>query len=147
MGYGRRKRALKSSTSQTIFPWLKAFLAHANAHGTLPDVLSWHVTMVGANASELEGQHAALKAWAKSEGIPLPPMAHNEIVGPSESLSPAANLAFLSTLERLQAEHSCRACWTDAARQNPFASCPTPRALLTPQVQPGSLYRCGKSAF
>ena len=34
----------------------------------------------------------------------------------------------------------------ESVRQAPFASCPTPRALLTPQVQPGSLYRCGKSA-
>ena len=28
--------------------------------------------------------------------------------------------------------------------QNPFASCPVQRALLTPQVNPGSLYRCSK---
>lgn len=76
--------------------------------------------MVGANASELEGHHATLKAWAKSEGIPLPPIGHNEVIGPSESLSPAANLAFLSTLERLEVEHSCRACWTDdVTKQSP----------------------------
>lgn len=77
-------------------------------------------TVVGSNASELEEHHATLKAWAISEGIPLPPIGHNEIVGPSESLSPAANLAFLSTLERLEAEHSCRACWTDdMTKQSP----------------------------
>lgn len=67
-------------------------------------MLSWHVSMIGANASALEGHHAALKAWAKGRGIPLPPIAHNEIIGPSESLSPAATVGFLSTLERLEVE-------------------------------------------
>jgi hypothetical protein len=30
--------------TKTIFPWLQAFLKHAHAHNTLPDVLSWHVS-------------------------------------------------------------------------------------------------------
>ena len=105
---------------RSVFPWLQAFLLHAHAHGTLPDVLSWHVSTVGANASELEGHHAALKAWAQAQGIPLPPIGHNEVIGPPESLDPAANLFFLSNMERLEVEHSCRACWTDpVTKQSP----------------------------
>ena len=87
--------------------------------------------MVGSNASELEGQHATLKAWCKSEGIPLPPIGHNEIIGPSQTLSPAANLAFLATLERVEAEHSCRACWTDAVTKQSPCNDNTLNALLT----------------
>jgi hypothetical protein len=30
--------------TRTIFPWLQAFLKHAYAQNTLPDVLSWHVS-------------------------------------------------------------------------------------------------------
>jgi len=117
--------------ARTIFPWLKTFLTHAHAQSTLPDVLSWHVSMVGANASELEGHHAALKAWAAAQGIPLPPIGHNEVIGPSQSLSPAANLAFLSTLERVQAEHSCRACWTDSVTKESPCNDNSLDALLT----------------
>ncbi len=88
-------------------------------------------TVVGSNASELEGHHATLKAWAKSEGIQLPPIGHNEVIGPSYSLSPAANLAFLSTLERVEAEHSCRACWTDTVTKQSPCNDNTLDALLT----------------
>jgi hypothetical protein len=87
--------------------------------------------VVGSNASELEDHHATLKMWAKSEGIPLPPIGHNEVIGPSQSLSPAANIAFLSTLERLEAEHSCRACWTDDVTQQSPCNDNTLDSLLT----------------
>ena len=53
----------------SVLPWLQAFLTHAHSAGTLPDVLTWHVSAVGANASELAEHHAALKAWAAKVGI------------------------------------------------------------------------------
>jgi hypothetical protein len=36
-----------------VLPWLQAFLLHANASGTLPDVLCWHVSNIGSNGSML----------------------------------------------------------------------------------------------
>lgn len=96
---------------------LQGFLRHAHGAGTLPDVLTWHVSepAIDANATKLEDDHATLRQWAAAEGIPLPPIGHNEIIGPAATLSPARNLAALAAAERLGLEHSCRACWTDAA--------------------------------
>jgi hypothetical protein len=103
-----------------VLPWLQAFLLHGHASNTLPDVLSWHVTDVGANTSLLAEQHRTLKAWAATQNIPLPPIGHNEMVGPSETLLPAANLAFVVAAETLELEHTCRACWTDpVTKQSP----------------------------
>ena len=125
----------------------------------MPDVLTWHVSNIGANASLLAQHHAQLAAWAESNNIPLPPIGHNEIVGPrsvvqqvcwlpalfithfffvppSETISPASNLYFLSVLDQLRVclklfppsllapvltmkmapkvDHTCRACWEKA---------------------------------
>ena len=115
----------------SVFPWLQQFLLHTHAAGTLPDVLTWHVSMVGSNASMLEGQHAQLKAWAAEQAIPLPPIGHNEIIDPEHTLDPAVNLAFLSTLERLGVEHSCRACWTDSVTKQSPCNDNSLDALLT----------------
>eukprot|EP00040_Diaphanoeca_grandis_P013218 m.66885 g.66885 ORF g.66885 m.66885 type:complete len:534 (+) comp23740_c0_seq2:83-1684(+) len=98
---------------QDVLLYLQAFLRHTHQQGTLPDVLTWHVSDVGANASMLEDNHNQLKAWALSEGIPLPPIGHNEIIGPSEAFHPASSLSFLATLERLKVDHSARACYPD----------------------------------
>jgi hypothetical protein len=97
----------------TVFPWLQSFLLHAHHSNTLPDVLSWHVSMIESNTSLLETQHILLKEWAKEHGITLPPIAHNEILSPRTTLSPAVTLNYLIMLERLKVEHSCRACWVD----------------------------------
>tara|TARA_B110000208_G_scaffold191207_1_gene257342 strand:- start:192 stop:3446 length:3255 start_codon:yes stop_codon:yes gene_type:complete len=99
----------------SVFPWLRAFLLHARAADTLPDVLTWHVSMIGANGSLLVDHHAELHAWAASLTPPLvvPPIGHNEVLGPAESLAPAAALSFAAALETLAVDHSCRACWTD----------------------------------
>lgn len=100
----------------SVFLWLRRFLAHAHGAGTLPDVLTWHT----GNWSGLEAQHGELAAWAAGAGIPLPPIGHNEIIGPRDTLEPAPNLAFLAALERLRVHHACRACWTDGVtRQSP----------------------------
>ena len=96
---------------ESVFPYLQAFLKHAATAGTLPDVVTWHVSMLGANASLLAEDHATLHDWASTQGITLPPLGHNEIMGPSEELAPAANLGFLATLDRLGADHSCKACY------------------------------------
>ena len=40
----------------SVFPWLQdrfLLLLHTHAAGTPPDVLTWHVTMVAANATLL----------------------------------------------------------------------------------------------
>ena len=59
-------------------------------------------------------------------GIKLPPIGHNEIIGPSSSLQPASNLNFLATLHALDVDHAARACWTDSVTgQSPCNVCPT----------------------
>ena len=63
----------------SVFPWLQRFLIHCRAAGTMPDVLTWHVSKVGHNATELLDQHAALAAWAVEAGVNLPPIGHNEV--------------------------------------------------------------------
>ena len=97
----------------SVFPWLQRFLLHTHAAGTAPDVLSWHVTMVAANATILIEHHAELTAWCLGQGIPTPAIGHNEVMGPAETLDAAANVAYLTALERLRVDHACRACWTD----------------------------------
>jgi hypothetical protein len=46
-----------------------------------------------------ESNHAELSAWARDVGVTLPPIGHNEIVGPGQTLLPASNLALISSLE------------------------------------------------
>jgi hypothetical protein len=46
-----------------------------------------------------ESNHAELNAWARDVGVTLPPIGHNEIVGPGQTLLPASNLALISSLE------------------------------------------------
>ena len=67
----------------SVFPWLQAFLRHTAAQGTLPDVLTWHVSTLKQNASLLIRHHQLLKGWAEGAQIKLPPIGHNEIVGPA----------------------------------------------------------------
>ena len=76
---------------KTVFPFLQRFLKHAHVAGTLPDVLTWHVTMIRSNGTLLVDHHAALAAWAANTSIPLPPIGHNEILGPPETLDPVSD--------------------------------------------------------
>eukprot|EP00054_Salpingoeca_dolichothecata_P020891 m.132999 g.132999 ORF g.132999 m.132999 type:complete len:363 (-) comp23793_c0_seq1:37-1125(-) len=97
----------------SVFPWLQQFLLHTFNANTLPDVLTWHVSGIH-NASLLAEHHQMLREWATAQGIPLPKIGHNEFMGPPQTLEPAANLAFLSVLDQLKVDHSCRACWVDS---------------------------------
>jgi hypothetical protein len=79
----------------SVFPWVQEFLQHTHAAGTMPDVLSWHVTMVAANATLLIDHHTELAEWCTAHSIPLPKIGHNEVMGPTETLDAAANVAYL----------------------------------------------------
>eukprot|EP00039_Didymoeca_costata_P011955 m.170605 g.170605 ORF g.170605 m.170605 type:complete len:528 (+) comp15340_c0_seq13:316-1899(+) len=98
----------------SVFPWLQQFLRHTTAQNNTPDVLTWHVSVIGNNASLLEDNHRQLRAWASLEGVKLNAIGHNEVIGPQSTLSPAGNLAFLVTLEDLNVDHAARACWPDS---------------------------------
>eukprot|EP01047_Picozoa_sp_COSAG01_P027624 COSAG01_NODE_1829_length_9125_cov_11.706182_3_plen_554_part_00 len=98
---------------RSVFPWLQAFLRHTAAAGTLPDVLTWHVSTLHQNSSLLYRHHALLRQWGAGAGIKLPAIGHNEIVGPAGAVSPASNFGVLSVLEKLRAEHSVKACYPD----------------------------------
>mmetsp|Transcript_8426 Transcript_8426/g.25323 ORF Transcript_8426/g.25323 Transcript_8426/m.25323 type:complete len:264 (+) Transcript_8426:452-1243(+) len=53
------------------------------------------------------------QAAAQEPPVPLGRVAHNEIIGPDDTLSPGASVRALAVAERLGLDHECRACWTD----------------------------------
>jgi hypothetical protein len=92
--------------------WLQKFLLLANKTHTLPTVLCWHFTSV--NASDMLSQHEEMRVWMKQQSIQnVSRFAHNEAIGPSQILSPAAALSQLAACEYGGVDHLCRACWTD----------------------------------
>lgn len=101
-------------------------------------MLTWHVSMVAANGTLLLDHHATLTRWAVEQNIALPPIGHNEMLGPGETLDPAANVAFLAALEELQVDHACRACWTDKTTGQSPCLDNTIDGLLTDDCTDGS---------
>lgn len=94
-----------------VLPWIQQFLLVQVEYNTLPDVLCWHVGY--SNGSVLVQQHKQIRLFIDAHHLGIQRIAHNEMIGPSGTLSPGVIVSFLANLERLEVDHACRACWRE----------------------------------
>jgi len=90
--------------------YLQAFLLYARDHNVLPDVLSWHEFTY---PTDMTGNIAAIRAWMVSNGINVPRISINEMVGPNFTFSPGPHVWYFAAAERAGIDSAAHACWQD----------------------------------
>ena len=89
--------------------WMRAFLLHAKATGTLPNILSWHEFDSGG--ASFEKDTADVRAFMAQNGINIPRISINEYLGNNESLPPGVLVDFLAAIGRTKIESAAHSCW------------------------------------
>ena len=114
--------------------FLLEFLTYAEAHGVLPDVLSWHE--FGWNtpdpARQIPDHATEMRALMKERGIPIERISLNEIIGPDCQLRPGPTVGFFAGVEAARVDGACHACWDEAAGEISNCNNVSLDGLLTP---------------
>ncbi|MCO7124652.1 hypothetical protein NIE88_02510 [Sporolactobacillus shoreicorticis] len=108
--------------------WLKAFLAHAKAAGTLPDIISWHQW----SAAGFKNSVAALDSLEDSLGITRRKISINEYAAPQELAVPGQMIHYIQNFENApELDSADLAFWFNYGRMD---------NLLTDQQKPNGGY-------